>query len=174
MSLQYMADDLDLDQLDSDLDKENKVEKRIKDLSEKVRLTSEERDEKDKLLKEQGDKNSELQKERDFYAGFSDVVSSNPAAKDHKDDILAKVKSGYTVEDATFAVLGKAGKLGQPAQVLPSSPPVPRENSAQVAAGGSAPIQPVIGGQKPVNQMTREEKRAALVEAEQRGDLGVN
>ena len=163
-----MADEFDLDQLDTDLEKENKVEKRIKDLSEKVRLTSEERDEKDKLLKEQGDKNSELQKERDFYAGFSDVVSSNPAAKDHKDDILAKVKSGYTVEDATFAVLGKAGKLGQPS--TPEPPPPQKENPA----GGSAPNQPMMGGAKPVNQMTRDEKRAALVEAEARGDLGVN
>src|SRR3990167_6601315 len=164
-----MADEIDLDQLDADLVERNRVEKRFNDLSEKVRLTSEERDEKDKLLKEQGDKNSELQKERDFYAGFSDVVSSNPAAKDHKDDILAKVKSGYTVEDATFAVLGKAGKLGQSGQPTIPAPPKP-ENPA----GGSAINQPTTGGQKPLNQMTREEKRAALVEAEARGDLGVN
>ena len=167
-----MADELDLDQLDADLEKENKTEKRIKDLSEKVKLTSEQRDEKERLMKEQEAKNSELQKERDFYAGFSDVVSNNPAAKDHKDDILAKVKGGYTVEDATFAVLGKAGKLGQAQSPAPT--PVPKENPAQVAAGGSAPNQPMTGGQKPINQMTREEKRAALVEAEARGDLGVN
>ena len=161
-----MADELDLDQLDTDIEAQNKTEKRIKDLSEKVRLTSEERDEKDKLFKEQSDKNSELQKERDFYAGFSDVVSGNPAAKDHKDDILAKVKSGYTVEDATFAVLGKAGKLGQS-----PTPVAPRPESP---AGGSAINQPVMGGSKPISQMTRDEKRAALMEAEARGELGVN
>lgn len=163
-----MADELDLDQLDTDIEKEHRESKRNKDLSEKVKLTSEERDEKDRLLKEQETKTSELQKERDFYAGFSDVVSANPMAKDHKDDILAKVKSGYTVEDATFAVLGKAGKLGQ--QKTIESAPISKENPA----GGSAPNQPMTGGAKPVDQMSREEKRAALIEAEARGDLGVN
>lgn len=135
-------------------------EKRIKQLSEKVRLTSEERDEQARLLKAEGDKNTELIRERDFYQGFSDVVSTNPAAKDHRDEILSKVKSGYTVEDATFAVLGKAGKLSQPKLEVVSP------------AGGSATTTPPQGGtQKTVAEMTQAERKAALIEAQSRGDI---
>ena len=142
---------------------ESEAEKRIKQLSDKVRLTAEERDEKDRLFKEQSDKTATVEKERDFYAGFSDVVASNPAAKDYKDDILTKVKSGYTVEDATFAVLGKAGKLGTPKEPEPEPSP----------AGGSAPITPPQGGTKSVTDMTQEERKAALFEAEKRGDISL-
>ena len=139
-------------------------ERRIKQLSDKVRLTAEERDEKDRLLKEKGVENIELQRERDFYAGFTDVVAQNPAAKDHKDDILAKVKGGYTVEDATFAVLGKAGKLNTPAPE-PESP----------AGGSSAPVTPPQGGTgKSVQEMTQQERRTALLEAQSRGDIALN
>src|SRR3990167_3315652 len=155
--------ELDLEQLDNEIEKESKVEKRIKDLSEKVRLTAEERDAGKRQLEEYTSKTNELQRERDFYASFSDVVSTNPAAKDHKDDILAKVKGGYSVEDATFAVLGKAGKLGQPQPVVES--PI----------GGSAAVnQPITGASKTVSEMNREEKRAKLIEAEQRGDISLS
>lgn len=131
---------------------ESESQKRIKQLSEKVRLTSEERDEKERLFKEESEKRATIEKERDFYAGFSDVVSQNPAAKDHKDDILAKVKSGYTVEDATFAVLGKAGKLGVQLQQV-STPQV---------AGGSASTAMPQGGQKTPGEMTQQERRDQL------------
>ena len=157
------TNELDLEQLDNDIEKENKVEKRIKDLSEKVRLTSEERDAEKRKFEEFSSKTNELQRERDFYASFSDVVSNNPAAKDHKEDILAKVKGGYTVEDATFAVLGKAGKLGQPQPVVDS--PI----------GGSAAVnQPITGGTKKPNEMSRDEKRNALLEAEKRGEISMS
>ena len=111
-----MADqdnDLDLDQLDLDIEKDNKIEKRIKDLSEKVKLTAQERDEQKNLLGERDKTIAELQRENAFNSGFADVLGSHSAAKDHKEEIKAKVLSGYSVEDATFAVLGKAGKLGQ-------------------------------------------------------------
>ena len=126
--------------------KPSPAEERITQLSEKVRLTSAERDEKDRLL-------GEVTKERDFYSGFSEVVTTNPLAKDHKDDILAKVKLGYTVEDATFAVLGKAGKLGQNAP-KPAEPMNP--------AGGSAVINPSPSEDKKPSEMTQAERRAAL------------
>lgn len=127
----------------------NNAQERITQLSEKVRLTSEERDEKGRLLQEESDKRIAVEKERDFYAGFSDVVSTNPAAKDHKEDILAKVKSGYTVEDATFAVLGKAGKLGQA--------PAP---TAQVAGGSATNV--ISTGEKSIGDMTQAERRAKI------------
>lgn len=140
----------------------NPSEERIKQLSEKVRLTSEERDEKDRLFAEQSTKITSAERERDFYKSFADVVATNPAAKDHQDDILAKVTSGYTVEDATFAVLGKAGKLNQP--VI----------ETQHIAGGSAVITPPQGGAtKSISEMSRDEKRQAIIDAESRGDIAL-
>lgn len=158
-----MSDDLNLEELDKEIESENRVEKRIKDLSEKVRLTAEERDAAKRKIDEEVTRVAELQRERDFFASFSDVVSNNPAAKDHKEDILTKVKSGYSVEDATYAVLGRAGKLGQPQPIVDS--PV----------GGAATItQPVTGGQKSPSEMTRDEKRNALLEAEKRGEISLS
>ena len=156
-----MAEDLDLEVLDEDIEKSNKVEKRIKDLSEKVRLTSEERDEQKRLLDESGKKVAELERENSFNSGFVDMLVNHSAAKDHKDEIKAKVLSGYTIEDATFAVLGKAGKLGQP-------PLPPVENPA----GGSA-VNPPIAGQKTIKELTRNEKREQLLELEARGDISI-
>ena len=106
-----MADEFDLDALDTDIEKENKIEKRIKDLSEKVRLTSEERDEKDKLVKDRDEKIVGLEKERDFFSSFGDSVAKYPQASEFKDAIKEKVLHGYTVEDATISVLAKEGKL---------------------------------------------------------------
>lgn len=140
----------------------NPTEARITALSGKVREASNERDAAKLLADTKTAEAAEAIKERDFYAAFSDVVSTNPAAKDHKDEILAKVKSGYTTEDATFAVLGKAGKLGAPAVERQS----PAGGSAQTTVTGS----PV----KTPQEMSRDERRAALMEAEKRGDLSMN
>lgn len=128
---------------------QSEAEKRIKQLSEKVRLTAEERDEKDRLLGESAKTIEQLTKENTFTSGFADMLGTYPMAKDHKDDIKAKVLAGYSVEDATFAVLGKAGKLGQ------------SSHTPQVA-GGSADT--AMNGQaiKEVKDMSQSEKRAAL------------
>ena len=160
-----MTDELDLEQLDSELEKENKVEKRIKDLSEKVRLTSEERDEQKNLLNASTQKVAELERENAFNSGFVDILSTHSAAKDHKDEIREKVLKGYSVEDATLAVLGKAGKLGQ----TQPPPAYKTENPA----GGSAVTQPLVGDQKPISELSREEKRQKLVELEARGDISM-
>lgn len=138
-------------------------EQRIKQLSKKISLTTEELVEKDRLLKEESTKSTEFQKERDFYVGFSDVVSTNPLAKDHKDEILTKFKSGYSLEDATFAVLGKAGKLASQA---PEPTPSP--------IGGSAPTAIPQGGVKTPQEMSQSERKAALIEAEARGDIFIS
>ena len=160
-----MSDELDLEQLDNEIETTNKVETRIKDLSSKVRLTAEERDAMRVKLDTELNKNTELQRERDFFSGFADVVSTNPAAKDHKDDILAKVKNGYSVEDATFAVLGKAGKLGQPQPIV---------DTTNVVGGSASVNQPMSGAQKKVSEMTRDELRSALLEAEKRGEISLS
>ncbi len=127
----------------------SRAEDRIKQLSDKVELTSKERDEKDGLLKAEREKNATLEKENTFNSGFADMLGTHPMAKDHKDDIKAKVLSGYTVEDATLAVLGKAGKLGGP-----SAP-------TQVA-GGSADTALPLGGVKAPGEMTQQERREQL------------
>jgi hypothetical protein len=123
----------------------SRAEERIKELSEKVRLTSEERDEKARLL-------DTTTRERDFYASFTDVVATNPAAKDHKDAILEKVKGGYTPEDATFAVLGKAGLLG-------GTQPQPQTQMSPAGGSATTTVQP---GEKPMAEMSQAERRAAL------------
>ena len=150
-------------EIDEIIEQPSESQKRITQLSDKVRTTAEERDTANTAKAEAEAKTAELQRERDFYAGFADVVSTNPVAKDHKDDILEKVKSGYTVEDATFAVLGKAGKLGAPAPVEMKSP-----------AGGSAPNQIIQGGIKSASEMTQVERREALMSAEKNGDISFN
>lgn len=137
-------------------------QKRITDLSGKVRDTAAERDNERAGREKAETEKAEVARERDFYQGFSDVVSTNPAAKDHKDDILAKVKSGYTVEDATFAVLGKLGKLAQP-----------KVDSTAIAGGSAVTTPPQGGAHKSVSEMTREEKRAALIELEKSGDISL-
>ena len=105
--------------------KESRSQQRIKQLSDKVELTAKERDEAKTLREQDQKKIAELERENAFNSGFADVLGTHPVAKDHKDKIKEKVLAGYSVEDATFAVLGKAGKLGQ----TPESPQV---------AGGSA------------------------------------
>lgn len=162
MSLQNMADELDLDTLDSDIEKENRVEKRIKDLSEKVKLTSEERDEQKRLAEERDVKISGLEKERDFLNSFGDQVGKYPEAAQFRDKIQEKVLKGYSMEDATMSTLVAEGKYNPPKVEQPIGDFV----------GGSAPTQHQ-GGEKSLNQLSRDEKRAKLVEAEQRGDISI-
>jgi hypothetical protein len=147
--------------LDLELEDNNAVEKRIKSLSEKVKLTAQERDEKDSLLKERDSTIASLNKEKDFYASFSDSTAKYPNASEYKDKIREKVMSGYDVEDATVAVLAKEGKLNY------TAPVAPRDNPA----GGSA-VANIGSGEKSMNEMSKDEKRAALVEA--LGDRSLN
>lgn len=85
-----------------------------------------------------------------FAEGFVDIMATNPAAKEFKDDIKAKVEAGLSVEDATYAVLGKAGKLGAQAQAQQSE-----------IAGGSAATTPQ-SGTKATADMSQAERRAEL------------
>jgi hypothetical protein len=150
------------EELDVELNQPSESEKRIKQLSGTVKSMAEERDAAKQAADAAAAQAAEVARERDFYAGFADVVSQNPAAKDHKDDILSKVKSGYTVEDAAWAVLGKAGKIGQ-------------SNTVDVnVAGGSAVNAIQQNTQKPVNEMTQAERLEGLREAEARGELSMN
>jgi hypothetical protein len=140
----------------------NKIEQRINDLNSKVIKTAQERDEIKALNQQLSDDKVALERERDFHKDFSTLVARYPGATDYQEKILERVNAGYTVEDATVAVLNKEGKL------LPPEPPKPGP-----AAGGSAPTGNLQKGEKSISEMTNEELRAALVEAEKRGDLGL-
>ena len=160
------TNELDLEQLDNEIEKENKVEKRIKDLSEKVKLTSEERDAIKRKVEEESAKSANLQKEVEFLNSFGDQLSKYPDAVSFKDQIKEKVLKGYSVEDATVSTLASQGKLNSK-----------QEQDVQIdnIVGGSAAVnQPITGGQKTVTELSREEKRAKLFEAEKRGDLYIS
>lgn len=124
-----------------------RAEERIKELSDKVQLTAKERDEMKTL-------NEQTTRERDFYKGFSDVIATHPEAKNYQNSIQEKVLKGYSVEDATFAVLGKEGLLGSPREES-------RESRPQVAGGSASTAMPQTGV-KEVKDMSQEEKRAQL------------
>lgn len=160
-----MADetDLTLELEELEVEKQNKVEKRIKDLSEKVKLTAEERDEQKRLLQERDTKISGLEKERDFLNSFGDAMAKYPDAISHKEGIKDKVLKGYSMEDAITSTLISEGKYN----------PVKKEIPLENPAGGSATTQPIIGGEKSISELTRDEKRAKLIEAEQKGDLSI-
>lgn len=156
--------ELDLDQLDSDINKKNKVQERIIDLSSKVKTASEEREAAQKAASEAEAGRKSAEQERDFFKDFSGLTATYQGASEFQEEILGKVKSGYTVEDATVSVLNSKGRLNQQTE---APKPVERET----AAGGSANNTMSQGGVKPVNEMTRDEKRSALLEAQARGDL---
>lgn len=149
--------DLDLDQGEVP----NRTEKRIKDLSEKVKTTATERDDFAKGKADEESKRIAVEKERDFFKNFNTVSSKYQGAADYQDKILEKVKSGYDVEDATISILAKEGKY-QPQ----AAPPPPKESPA----GGSATTT-LKSGEKSLEEMTREEKKAAVQDSLNKGEI---
>lgn len=156
--------DLELGELDEELTQKNKVAERITTLSHKVKEASEERDAARTAEAEAKTQTEAANKERDFYASFSDATAQYPDANEYKDAIKDKVMAGYSVQDATVAVLAQEGKLGT----------APAVQKTENVAGGSAVNTITTTSEKKVGDMTQEEKRAALIEAEARGDLGIS
>jgi hypothetical protein len=105
----------------------------------------------------------QMEKENSFLNSFSDVIVKFPTATEYKDKIKEKVMGGYSVDDATVSILHAEGKL------TPQSP----APDAGMIAGGSASNQFTNNGTKPIADMSREEKWAALKEAERKGDLSM-
>lgn len=160
--MQTMADeDINLDDLDKEIEGENKVEKRIKDLSEKVKLAAGERDELKVATEQKDAENASLKRENEFLTSFGDVLGKYPDAASYRDKIKEKVLKGYSVEDATVSTLAPEGKLSAPRPIVDS--PV----------GGSATTQHQTG-EKTLHELSQAEKRAKLVDAETRGDISVS
>lgn len=148
--------------IEEEIINKNAVEERMRNLS-KAKIDAEAKANEEARLRQESDaKVQTAEKERDFYASFSDSISKYPNANEHKDAIKEKVMSGYTVEDATVSVLAREGKLG-----AIQTPPPPRQSPA----GGSASTQIQQGGAKSLAEMSREEKRQAVLDAQARGDL---
>lgn len=136
----------------AELETPSPTEERIKELSNKVKTASEERDAEIQRGKEKDERIASLEKENAFNTGFVEILSSHSNAKEHKDAIKEKVFAGYSIEDATFAVLGKAGLLNTPV----ATPPNP--------AGGSAATQIPQSSSKNPSEMSQEERRKVLSE----------
>ena len=124
-----------------------RIEERITQLSEKF---ENEAKAKEKALQDV----ATAEKRAQFAEGYADFVVTHPSAKEFKAQIQEKAMAGMSVEDAGFAVLGKANKLG--AAHTPEPQPV---------AGGSAATTPPQSGTKPVTDMTQDERRAELAKA---------
>ena len=164
-----MADDLDLDFEDEQGQTEtHPIDKRInKALADKAQALSE-RDEALKAKQTAETDKAAAQKEVEFFKNFSAVTTKYAGATEYLDQIKEKVLSGYDVEDAAISILAREGKLvNSPASFTPSPSPAPPRESP---AGGSAPIvMQGAGGilDKSPSEMTQQERRAALIQAEQ-------
>lgn len=160
-----MSDELDLDldsetPLDADENKQrnDRELKRNKDLSDKLRTEGEARV---KAVEE-----AEAAKlEADFYKNFNSLATKYQGASEFQDQIKERVAKGYDPEEATVAVLAKEGKYIPP--VTQESPPP----SPESPAGGSAVNNIPIGGEKPLTEMNKGEKQAALEEAINKGEI---
>lgn len=145
--------------IEAKVEEQLKAKNRFEQLSEKVILTSKEKDAEIEARKKVESERDSISKERDFYKDFSANVPKYPGASEYQDKILEKVKLGYSTEDAMVSVLAKEGKL-------PSQPV--QQPHVQVEGGSAANVS---SGGKSVRDMTLAEKRAALTEADNNGDL---
>lgn len=145
-----MSDDLinDDEPVTPVVEKPDRSDNRFKDLADKVKTTAEERDQATA-------KALTLEKELDFHKGFSKITSKFSGASEYEDKIKEKVLAGADPEEATVAILYKAGKLDM------GNAPTPRNSPA----GGSAATT-MTSGEKDLKDMTREEKREALIQLE--------
>lgn len=158
-----MEDELNLEALDhieSNAEEKLKVKNRFEKLSEKVILTAKEKEEVEAKYKAETEARTKAEKERDFFRDFSKLSSQFPNATEYQDKIWEKVNTGYTPEDATLAILAKEGKL-QPITAGTFRP----DN----VAGGSASNTITDSSEKNPNEMSRDELRNALMEAEKQG-----
>lgn len=153
----------ELDKLQEDINSKNAVEERFINLNKRAKDAEDAKAQAEKARAESEAKLAQMEKETNFLNSFSDVSAKFPTASEFKDKIKDKVMtSGYSVDDATVAVLHAEGRL--------TSFPIQQGN----VAGGSAPNQIVQTGNKTVKEMSSDERWATLREAEKRGDIGMN
>lgn len=155
-----MEDELDLD---LETEENNREKSRNKGLSEKVIQTAKERDEIKVLADKAETEKQAALKEAAFYKEFNTTASKYSGATEFQDKIREKVLAGYDLEDATISILAKEGKY---------TPPPAKVEATESPAGGSAATTVKVDT-KPIGEMSRDEMRAQLLEAEKRGDIGL-
>lgn len=144
----------------------NRPDQRVKNLlAEKEQLNTEKEELSQAKLVSDAEAES-AKKELEFYKDFSAQTSKYSGATEFQDQIKEKVLSGYSVEDATVSVLAKEGKLPNMQEQAPVE--------ASSPAGGSAVTTMTGGADKSIGEMSKEEKRAKLVELESRGDISLS
>lgn len=149
----------EMDKIEAETEEKLQTKDRFQKLSEKGYQTAKERDEAIAKAKTEADNRIKAEKERDFYKDFSQVSSRYPQAASYQDKILEKVNSGYTTEDATISILAKEGKLQ----------PITADTRSYNVAGGSASTAMSDTGEKPIKDMSQDERRNALMQAEKEG-----
>jgi hypothetical protein len=138
--------------------------KRIKSLLNKTKDAYRERDE-EKTKREAAEQRVA---EMEFTHGFEKMTSTYPFAKDHQEEIKKLVSDNrLSVEDATTLVLKKNDKLVTAEQIK-------SQEEANRNSGGSIPTALPPGGSKKPEDMTQDERIAALKEAEDKGDLSLS
>lgn len=152
-----MDDELEFD-LDTDTEDITRKDKRLKSLSDKVKEKDEALSTESEARKKAEEERDSIRKENEFFKGFNTVSSKYQGASEFQEQIFEKVKAGYDVEDATISVLAREGKFTAPKQEIDS------------AAGGSASTT-LSGGEKTMDEMSRDEKRAQLADLESRGEF---
>lgn len=152
----------DITKIEEDITNKNAVEERMRNTITAKKEAEAKAVEADKLRLEAEAKLAVMEKDTSFLNKFTDVTAKFPTASEYKDKIKEKVMSGYSVDDATVAVLVAEGKYTPPA--------VRQEN----VSGGSAINQITNQATKTVNDMSGNERWDALKEAEKRGDIGLS
>lgn|SRR3990167_313353 len=157
-----MDNELNLDTIEQDINSKNAVEERVRNSISAKKEAEAKAEASEKARQEAEAKLVSMEKETSFLNSFSDVTAKFPTASEYKDKIKEKVMSGYSVDDATVAILHAEGKL--------TSSPVQSGN----VAGGSAPNQITNQANKTVKEMSSSERWDTLKEAERRGDIGLS
>ena len=155
-----MADEETLDLNEDNQEEITRKDSRIKSLSDKVKTTSEERDALKAKAEEAEAKAIQAQKDAEFFKGFNTVSSKYAGSSEYQDKIREKVALGLDIEDATKLIMVNEGKY------VPPVVPVERESAAGGSATTSMPL-----GDKTIEKMSQTELRAALVEAEAKGEF---
>ena len=156
-----MSEELDLDLENPDLEaaeeekRNDRTKLRIKDLADKTKVAEEAR------AKAEADKDVAL-KEASFFKNFNPLVSKYPGASEFQEAIRERVMKGYDAEEATLAVLAKEGKY-----TPPPAPEPPKENPAGVSAATAVSA----GGEKSLEEMSKDEKKSALKESLDKGEI---
>lgn len=159
MNEESLEFDLDLEPNEEHI---NRTQNRIQNLSSKVRQQAEETATERKAREEAEARAVNAEKRAEFLEAFNGVSAKFPAASEHRDAIQEKVMAGYSVEDAAVSVLNAEGKL---------TPSTETPMQTQETFGGSATTPPIQGETKSAAEMTQEERRALLIEADKRGEV---